>query len=451
MAELIIVDDTEKVRRFPVRKDELIIGRCEDCDIQIDDAMISRYHAKVVVNYVIQDMDSTNGIWKRGKRVNKTAITPGEDLILGKSSKYQLRLEPGDNLATVPKPEPAQAAKPPEPPPVPEPVVEKPNKPPVEKPSENKPDQALLKDLKTKDAIIQEMKAKFEQLKDQCLTLEEGNTKLNDENRFLRTSLYPDEPVEEPEELKKLVIPELPTVDTVVIKEESEVIPKPPPADKAVIEKETVETPQSTAPNAASGPADDLFLRKLINVYIPNFDMSSTLTGSSVEDLLYLVETLQKWGRDIERVTTRVAQTYSGILTPMSTMLPEAEHNITSIVKDLLTRGGSEPKEELEEYLLRLRTWYVACLGCYRKAMEKWCPEFLEKLSPNAIQKKKKYNFMINMMGLVDFFYWRDYKDTMRNVNVPTVIEEYEEYAAQAALEIANKDQKDPLGKGKEI
>jgi hypothetical protein len=39
----------------------------------------------------------------------------------------------------------------------------------------------------------------------------------------------------------------------------------------------------------------------------------------------------------------------------------------------------------------------------------------------------------------------------MRNVNVPTLIEEFEEHVGQAALEIAHKDQNEPLGEGTEL
>ena len=168
------------------------------------------------------------------------------------------------------------------------------------------------------------------------------------------------------------------------------------------------------------------------------------------EDLLFMLGAIQKWGRDIERVTTRVAQDYAGVSGPVETMLPEVEHNITSLVNDLLTQGGSARRKKLEDYLLHLRTWYVACLGGYRKALERWCGEFLERLSPKAIMAKKPSNKVFKALGMDELFYWKVFEETMRNINVPTVMEEFEEHAAQAAMEIANRDRKAPLGKSSE-
>lgn len=417
MTELIIVDDTNTVRRFPILKDEVIIGRSEDSDVPIDDSLISRYHAKVVVSYTIKDMDSTNGIWKLGKRISQSKLTTEGDLFLGKSNKYQIRIEPGAKKevekeeAPPPEPEPEPEPEPVSEPPAPEPKVD------------TEEIVALQKELGQRDQLINDMKTKYGQLKESCSLLEKKLEEMKDENRFLRSSLYPDAPQEEEEEIK-FEIPELPDA------------PLP-----------TQEQPKKEKPTVTEAPPTDVgFLKKLIQVFVPPKDLPEILPQTAETDLLFALETLQKWGYDLERVTTRVAQMYSGVLAPMQTMLPEAQDNISSLMKAILTRGGAGAKEELESYLLRLRTWYVACLGGYKKAMERWCPKFLNDLSPSAIQKKHQYNAVLRFLGMADFFYWRDYKVFMRNMDVPTVIEEFEEYAAQAALEIANKDQKDPLG-----
>jgi len=426
MTELIIVDDTNTVRRFPILNDEVIIGRSDDSDVTIDDSLISRYHAKVVVSYSIKDMDSTNGIWKLGKRISQSKLTTEGDLFLGKSNRYQIRIEPGvkkeaekEEVEPTPEPEPE-----PEPEPTPAPVP----KIPEPKPINNEELETLKKDLSQRDQLIDEMKSKYSQLRESCVLLEKKVEQMKDENKFLRSSLYPDAPQEEEEDVK-IEIPDLP--DT------------PPPSP---VETPKKERPTVTQAPIAAAPMDEGFLRKLIQVFVPQKNLPDQLPDSAEADLLFALETLQKWGYDLERVTTRVAQMYSGVLAPMQTMLPEAQDNISSLMKAILTRGGAGAKEELESYLLRLRTWYVACLGGYKKAMERWCPKFLNDLSPSAIQKKHQYNALLRFLGMADFFYWRDYKVTMRNMDVPTVIEEFEEYAAQAALEIANKDQKDPLG-----
>jgi hypothetical protein len=328
------------------------------------------------------------------------------------------------------------------------------------------PLKAQLEQMKAQMVPVKALKADLEKSNAVRLRLEKANKDMMEENRFLRAALYPDgappareEPGEEiPEVAEAPDVPRTPeTVTEPVVEEESmeveepvDVAPTPdlvsaePPelVDEAVEDK--IEYGIDTA-------ADEAFLRQLMDIYVSDSDLDIPVRESTREDLLFILKALQKWGRDVERVTTRVAQQYAGVSGPIVTMLPEVEHNVTSLVVDFLSKGGPARANQLEQYLVRLRTWYVACLGGYRKALEKWCRDFLTRLAPSTIRNRKKYNFLVRGLGLDEIFYWKLFEETMRNINVPTLIEEFEEHAAEAAMEIANKDQMDPLGKGSEI
>ena len=172
-----------------MQREEAIIGRSEDSDIQIDDPTISRYHAKVSVKYFIHDVGSTNGIWKEGKRFKQTTIDPGEEVFLGKGEKYQLRLETGP---APPDPDPGGVVQP--------------------RGKEAEKDSA--KDAKEKEARIKKMKGQLDRLKEQVkrmkadlekskaagLGMEKAFKDLKEENRFLREALYPDGSYPEREE-----------------------------------------------------------------------------------------------------------------------------------------------------------------------------------------------------------------------------------------------------------
>jgi selenocysteine lyase/cysteine desulfurase len=57
---------------FPVRKDEILIGRSPDCDIQLDDQDVSRFHATLRFTpdgVWLLDMDSRNGILIDGQPI----------------------------------------------------------------------------------------------------------------------------------------------------------------------------------------------------------------------------------------------------------------------------------------------------------------------------------------------------------------------------------------------
>jgi type II secretory pathway predicted ATPase ExeA len=64
----------------------LIIGRTADNDLQVDSRFVSRHHAQVVTNYggsVIEDLNSTNGIFVRGKRVRRHRLAEGDMVQIG--------------------------------------------------------------------------------------------------------------------------------------------------------------------------------------------------------------------------------------------------------------------------------------------------------------------------------------------------------------------------------
>jgi hypothetical protein len=65
---------------------ELIVGRHHDCDVVLSNPSVSRRHARLVFrdgNWIIQDLESTNGTEVNGVRVGRCSLRPGDRLILG--------------------------------------------------------------------------------------------------------------------------------------------------------------------------------------------------------------------------------------------------------------------------------------------------------------------------------------------------------------------------------
>ncbi|HEY4346363.1 MAG TPA: DUF3662 and FHA domain-containing protein [Gaiellaceae bacterium] len=64
----------------------VVLGRSKDCEIRLSDPNISRRHAEVRPTghgYKIVDLDSTNGIEVRGKRVKELELTDGLAFTIG--------------------------------------------------------------------------------------------------------------------------------------------------------------------------------------------------------------------------------------------------------------------------------------------------------------------------------------------------------------------------------
>ncbi|MGH2999051.1 MAG: FhaA domain-containing protein [Gaiellaceae bacterium] len=73
-------------QRLRVDKRSVVLGRSRECDIQIEDANISRRHAELRqegTSFWIVDLDSTNGLEVNGKRVKRAKLDPGDSFTVG--------------------------------------------------------------------------------------------------------------------------------------------------------------------------------------------------------------------------------------------------------------------------------------------------------------------------------------------------------------------------------
>jgi general secretion pathway protein A len=64
----------------------LVIGRTPDNDLQIDSKFISRHHCQIVTqahSCVIEDLNSTNGIYVKSKRVRRHNLNDGDVVLVG--------------------------------------------------------------------------------------------------------------------------------------------------------------------------------------------------------------------------------------------------------------------------------------------------------------------------------------------------------------------------------
>jgi len=64
----------------------LVIGRTPDNDLQIDSKFISRHHCQIVTQLdacVIEDLNSTNGIFIKSKRVRRHNLNDGDVVVVG--------------------------------------------------------------------------------------------------------------------------------------------------------------------------------------------------------------------------------------------------------------------------------------------------------------------------------------------------------------------------------
>lgn len=88
-AYLYIMSGGEKGKTYPLKKEETIIGRNIDSDLQIDDALISRNHASLILTKTakvkILDLNSTNGTFVNFNKVSESYLNDEDIIHLGET------------------------------------------------------------------------------------------------------------------------------------------------------------------------------------------------------------------------------------------------------------------------------------------------------------------------------------------------------------------------------
>ena len=87
MARLLVASDGRTVQEVTLHIGRLIVGRTPDNDLQIDSRFISRHHCQVITtahSCVIEDLNSTNGIYVKSNRVRRHHLNDGDVVLIGK-------------------------------------------------------------------------------------------------------------------------------------------------------------------------------------------------------------------------------------------------------------------------------------------------------------------------------------------------------------------------------
>jgi general secretion pathway protein A len=87
MGRLLVATDGRTVQEVALKVGRIIVGRTTDNDVQIDSRFVSRHHCQVITTpqaCVIEDLNSTNGIYVKSKRVRRHYLNDGDVVLIGK-------------------------------------------------------------------------------------------------------------------------------------------------------------------------------------------------------------------------------------------------------------------------------------------------------------------------------------------------------------------------------
>jgi type II secretory pathway predicted ATPase ExeA len=87
IGRVIVATEGRTTQELPLRTGRIIIGRTPDNDLQIDSRFVSRHHCQIIITphgCVVEDLNSTNGIYVHGKRVRRHNLNDGDVVMVGK-------------------------------------------------------------------------------------------------------------------------------------------------------------------------------------------------------------------------------------------------------------------------------------------------------------------------------------------------------------------------------
>ena len=87
VGRLLVATDGRTVQEISLHVGRIIVGRTPDNDLQVDSRFVSRHHCQIVTtpnSCLIEDLNSTNGIYVKSKRVRSHYLNDGDVVVLGK-------------------------------------------------------------------------------------------------------------------------------------------------------------------------------------------------------------------------------------------------------------------------------------------------------------------------------------------------------------------------------
>jgi pSer/pThr/pTyr-binding forkhead associated (FHA) protein len=93
------------VSEVELREGSLLAGRLPECDVMIDDGLVSRMHARISVrddSVVVEDLHSTNGVYVNGVRITHSALLrEGDRLLIGTTEISLFEARPDARVAPL--------------------------------------------------------------------------------------------------------------------------------------------------------------------------------------------------------------------------------------------------------------------------------------------------------------------------------------------------------------
>jgi len=85
---MVIITGAGSGKKIPLLPMTMSIGREHDNNIELKDPDVGRYHARVLYDrgrFVLEDLESSNGTWLNGEKINEAALKNGDRIKIGET------------------------------------------------------------------------------------------------------------------------------------------------------------------------------------------------------------------------------------------------------------------------------------------------------------------------------------------------------------------------------
>jgi hypothetical protein len=106
VGKLLVATEGRTVQEVPLRIGRLIVGRTPDNDVHIDSRFVSRHHCQITTtanSCVIEDLNSTNGVYVKSARVRRHYLNDGDVVLIGKHELIYMDDRAGRGRASAPE------------------------------------------------------------------------------------------------------------------------------------------------------------------------------------------------------------------------------------------------------------------------------------------------------------------------------------------------------------
>ena len=69
---------------MPITQSTTLFGRSKDCEVDLNAAKVSKKHGQILLadKVFVEDLDSSNGTFLNGKRVQRASLKDGDELMI---------------------------------------------------------------------------------------------------------------------------------------------------------------------------------------------------------------------------------------------------------------------------------------------------------------------------------------------------------------------------------